>query len=221
MLAKYRGLTLIGGFAMAVAIAIGATAFETLNEMLTPALPFEDGDRVVSLQYATANPGNGERGLLDDFAAWREALTSIEDLGAFRTVQHNLVSPYATPEPIKLAEMTASGFAIARTRPLLGRYLLPADEHAAAAPVVVIGYRRLAVALRRRSADRRPHHQPRRRHPHASSGSCRAALGSRSIISSGCRSAPTHWTTSGSGADHLRLRPAGARRHQSSRHRRS
>ena len=140
MLAKYKGLTMIGGFAMAVAIAIGATAFETLNEMLTPALPFEDGGRIVSLQYATANPGNRERGLLDDFTAWREALTSIEDLGAFRTVQHNLVSPYAPPEPIKLAEMTASGFAIARIRPLLGRYLLPADEHAAAAPVVVVGY---------------------------------------------------------------------------------
>ena len=57
MLAKYKGLTLIGGFAMAVAIAISATAFETLNETLTPALPFEDGDRIVSLQSATANPG--------------------------------------------------------------------------------------------------------------------------------------------------------------------
>src|SRR5262245_35906774 len=55
MLVKYRGLTLIGGFAMAVAIAIGATAFETIGEMLTPALPFEGGERIVSLQYAASN----------------------------------------------------------------------------------------------------------------------------------------------------------------------
>ena len=140
MLVKYRGLTLIGGFAMAVAIAIGATAFETLNEMLTPALPFEDGGRIVSLHYAASNPANRRRDMLRDFAHWREALTSIDDLGAFRTVQHNLASPYAPPEPVRLAEMTASGFALARTPPLLGRYLLPADEQAASPPVVVVGY---------------------------------------------------------------------------------
>jgi putative ABC transport system permease protein len=140
MLVKYRGLTLIGGFAMAVAIAIGATAFEAIGEMLTPALPFEDGARIVSLQYAASNPANRRRDMLRDFAHWREELTSIEDLGAFRTVQHNLASPYAPPEPVKLAEMTASGFAVARTPPLLGRYLLPSDEQAAATPVVVVGY---------------------------------------------------------------------------------
>ena len=64
MLVKYKGLTLVGGFAMAVAIGIGATAFETLSEMVTPALPFEDGERVVSIQYATSNAGNRERNLL-------------------------------------------------------------------------------------------------------------------------------------------------------------
>ena len=57
MLVKYRGLTLVGGFAMAVAIGVGATAFEVITEVLDPALPFEQGDRVVSLQYATSNPG--------------------------------------------------------------------------------------------------------------------------------------------------------------------
>ena len=141
MLAKYRGLTLIGGFAMAVAIAVGATAFEALREMLTPALPFDAGGRIVSLQYASANPGTRDRNLLYDFVAWRDELTSIEELGAFRTVRHNLASPSAPPEPIKLAEMTASGFALARTPPLIGRCLLPVDELAAAHPVVVIGYR--------------------------------------------------------------------------------
>ena len=36
MLIKHRGLTLVGGLAMAVAIAIGATAFEVFNEILDP-----------------------------------------------------------------------------------------------------------------------------------------------------------------------------------------
>ena len=50
MLVKHRGLTLAGGFAMAVAVAIGATCFEFFTEVTNPVLPFEDGDRVVALQ---------------------------------------------------------------------------------------------------------------------------------------------------------------------------
>lgn len=140
MLVKHRGLTLIGGFAMAVAIAVGATAFEAISEVLNPAIPLEEGERVVSLQYATDNPGNPERRVLHDFVAWREELVSIEQLGAFRTVEHNLVSGEGPPEPIRVAEITASGFRVARTPPLLGRYLIPDDERDGSPPVVVIGH---------------------------------------------------------------------------------
>ena len=53
---------------------------------------------------------------------------SIEQLGAFRTRQLNLVTPSTAPEPIKVAEITASGFVVARTPPLVGQYLLESDE---------------------------------------------------------------------------------------------
>ena len=140
MLVKYRGLTLIGGFAMAVAIAIGATVFEALSEMITPALPFEGGERVVSLhtRYRTRRTGS--------------ARCSTTSPGGERSSLPSRISPhsapsntisrhrYAPPEPVKLAEMTASGFAVASTAPLLGRYLLAADEQPGASPVVVVGY---------------------------------------------------------------------------------
>ena len=92
MLIKHRGLTLAGGFAMAVAIAVGATSFEVITEMLDPALPLEDGARVVSIQQATDVPGRPERRVLPDLVAWREQLATVQQLGAFRTVQQNLVS---------------------------------------------------------------------------------------------------------------------------------
>jgi putative ABC transport system permease protein len=129
MLVKHRWLTLVGGFATAVAIAIGATFFEFSSELLNPALPLDDGERVVALQ---SEP--------QDFIALREQLKSVEQLSAFRTVQHNFVADGTAPEPIKVAEMTASGFAIARVAPMRGRYLLPGDEVSGAAPVIVIGY---------------------------------------------------------------------------------
>ena len=139
MLVKYRGLTLVGGFAMAVAIAIGATCFEAFSELLGTELPFAGGDRVVSVQYVKG-PGSVEPRVLHEFVAWREELTSIEHLGAFRTAQHNLVTATGLPEPVKVAEITASGFALTQTPPHIGRYLLPDDDRADAASAVVIGY---------------------------------------------------------------------------------
>jgi putative ABC transport system permease protein len=141
MLVKHRGLTLVGAFAMAVAIAVGATLFEVFSEMLDPALPFAGGDRVVSLHYVGTNPGNPERRVLHDFAALRGQLMSVEHFGAFRNAQHNLVSTTTAPEPVLVAEITASAFAIARTPAALGRHLLQTDEPESAAPVVVIGHR--------------------------------------------------------------------------------
>jgi putative ABC transport system permease protein len=140
MLAKQRGLTLIGGFAMAVAIAIGAVFFEVITEVTNPALPMEQGERIVSLQLATDIPGSPERRLLREFTQWRTELRSVEHMSAFRGARHNLVSGNEAPELVDVAEMTATGFAIADTLPIHGRYLLSADERADATPVVVIGH---------------------------------------------------------------------------------
>jgi predicted permease len=141
MLVKHRGLTLAGGFALAVAIAVGATFFEIVGEAIDPALPIDGGDRVVALNYVDAQSGQPERRVLRDFLDWRGRLTSFDQLAAFRTVPHNLMVDTAPPEPIKVAEITSSAFAIAGTPPLLGRYLLPSDERTDASHVLVIGYR--------------------------------------------------------------------------------
>jgi hypothetical protein len=58
----------------------------------------------VSVKYANGDSGSGHRSLLHDFVVWRDTLRSIQHLGAFRTVQHNLAAGETTPEPIKVAE---------------------------------------------------------------------------------------------------------------------
>jgi hypothetical protein len=140
LLVRHRGLALIGGFAMAMAIAVGSVAFEALSQVLRGTLPLDEGDRVVALQYATDQPGELERQVLHDFAEWRGRLRTVRELAAFRTVAHNLVSEEGDPLPVAVAEMTASGFRVARTPPLLGRYLVPEDERPGAPAVVVIGH---------------------------------------------------------------------------------
>ena len=140
MLVKYPGLSIVGGFAMAVTIAIGVTAFEALSDIIDPTLPFSHGDRIVTLEFVGSNPSQPEQKVVREFAALRGALTTIEHFSGYRNAQHNLVAAEIAPEPVKVAEITASAFAIPNTSALRGRYLLPSDEADAAPPVVVIGY---------------------------------------------------------------------------------
>jgi len=140
MMVKHRWLTLVGGVAMTVAIAIGATAFELINDLLDASLPFPQGDRVVAVKYVAPKTGAADAHVLLAFSAWRDRLTTLEQVGAFRSEQHNFVAPGAPPEPIEVAEITASAFDLVQTPPLLGRHLLSSDERATAPPAIVIGY---------------------------------------------------------------------------------
>jgi len=140
MLAKSPGLTLVGGFGMAVGVALAAGAYAFFNSYFYPELPLNEGDRVVALgKFDTKRSREDER-LLHDFRVWQRELRSVVDLGAFLTIQRNLVSESGQGEPIKIAEMTASGFRLTRVPPLLGRTLVDADERPGAPRVVVIGY---------------------------------------------------------------------------------
>jgi predicted permease len=139
MLIRYPGLALVGIFGMAVGIAIAAGAYSIIGAFTNPAVPLDEGDRVVSIQNWDPEINRAERHLAHDFAAWRTELTSVVDLGAYRQIGRNLIAPGVQPETLRIAEMSASGFRLARITPLLGRYLVDDDEHEGAPLVVVIG----------------------------------------------------------------------------------
>jgi putative ABC transport system permease protein len=140
MLVKHPGLALVGVLGMSVAIAIGAASFAVIYTILDPALPLEEGDRVVTIQNMDATRNDAARTThLHDLESWR-SLSTLHEVGAFRTVDRNLVTPGAPIESVRTAQMTATGFRITRVSPLLGRPILEEDERAGAVDVVVIGY---------------------------------------------------------------------------------
>ncbi|HET8698568.1 MAG TPA: ABC transporter permease, partial [Gammaproteobacteria bacterium] len=140
MLRKYWGLSLVGGLALAVVIGICTATFLYFNVFWSTALPIDGGDRVVAIQaWDTAMHRRGEIAL-DDFERWRTGMASLEDVGAFRTVERNLAVDGRAAERVAVAEMSAAGFRVARTAPVLGRSLVADDERPGAAPVVVLGY---------------------------------------------------------------------------------
>jgi putative ABC transport system permease protein len=140
MLAKYPGLTIVGGLAMAFGIWVGTLSFVMSAMAFNPTLPLPGGDRIVLLRNWDVSTRSAEPRALGDFVLWRRALNSITDIGAYRDVTRNVITGTDDARPVQVAEMTASGFEVAPARPLLGRVLSAADETPGAPPVAVLGY---------------------------------------------------------------------------------
>ncbi len=141
MLAKYPGITLVGGIAMAFAIWFGTVVFEMLGLFLYPTLPLPGGDRIVQVFNWDAEKNTPEKRTTHDFFTWQTDFHSVKDLGAFRDVSRNLAVPGGETKEVLVAEMTPSGFTISSAKPLMGRTLTANDEKGDAPPVAVIGYK--------------------------------------------------------------------------------
>jgi putative ABC transport system permease protein len=140
MLLKYPGLSIIGGLTLASAIALGAGWFELMWEVRHGTLPLDEGDRVVRIENWDAAAGNAEPRSVYDFLNMREQLRSIEQFGAYRALERNLITADGSAQPVQVAEISAAAFELARVPPLLGRPLTDADAEPGAPDVVVIGY---------------------------------------------------------------------------------
>ena len=140
MLIKYPGIAFTGGAGIAVVVAIAAGAYSFVyTNLLVSSLPLDEGDRIVSIEIWDAAAGRPELRTLHEYHVWREGLKSVQEISAFRTLAPNLIAPGARPESVLAAAMSASGFRVARVRPLMGRYFEEEDEREGAPQVVVIG----------------------------------------------------------------------------------
>jgi putative ABC transport system permease protein len=140
MLAKYPGLTLVGGVAIAFAVATGAATFQFLRQIAYPAIPLPAGERIVGIRTWNAASNRSERRVAHDVALWRRELRSLSDVGAWEETRRSLILRAGGGDPVYVASMSASGFRVAGVAPLLGRTLQDADEQVGAAPVLVIGH---------------------------------------------------------------------------------
>lgn len=140
MLLKYPGLSIIGGITLAAAIALAVGIFEFSWEMQDPTLPLPQGEQIVRIESFDAAESTIERRSVYDFLVWRDELESIEQLGAYRAIERNLITPDGRSEPVEVADISPVAFPLTRVPPLLGRPLVEADAAPGAPNVVVIGY---------------------------------------------------------------------------------
>ncbi|HJR60670.1 MAG TPA: ABC transporter permease, partial [Vicinamibacterales bacterium] len=140
LLVKHIGLTVVGTVAMAFAIWSGIIAFEFYTQIMHPRLPLDGGDRIVGIVMVDTASVDEKAPTLHDFVAWRHALTSVQDLAAYRDRNSNVTVGTAVPEPVAVAEISAATFRVVQERPVLGRPLVDADEEPGAPWVVLIGH---------------------------------------------------------------------------------
>lgn len=138
MLIRHPGLSAVSVFGIAVGIAMAAGTFTVVNVLTEARLPLPESHRLVSLFNRDVASNNRESRVLQDFTVWRE-LSSLEEIGIARTVSRNLMANGA-PEPVSVAEISASAFRIAGVPAQRGRHLQPEDEAPASADVLVIGH---------------------------------------------------------------------------------
>lgn len=141
MLRRSWGLTVAAGLAMTLVITVAAAAFVFLDQFMgRTAPPLDEGDRVVAIQSWDGEARRRRETSRRDLERWNETLRSVEDLGGFETVERRLVIGSGPAEWVRVAEISAAGFRLARVPPQLGRWIAEADAEAAAPPVLVIGH---------------------------------------------------------------------------------
>ena len=140
LLIRNPGLTIVSTVGITVGIAIASGMFATFYANFDPTLPLDEGDRIVALENWDVAGNNENRQSLHDFVTWRDQMTSVVEISAFRELSATMRAGDWVPETVRIAAMSASGFRLARVPALHGRFLLPDDEREAAPPVVVIGY---------------------------------------------------------------------------------
>jgi putative ABC transport system permease protein len=141
MLKNSPGFTAVAVLTLALGIGANTAVFSVVDGVLLRRLPFPDSERIVTLWNTCPRLGDEREEVSPpDFCDWREQNRSFDQLAAYERFFYSLAGD---PAPVRLHAARVSGdfFAAMGLSPLLGRPLLPADDHEGAHHVVVLSHR--------------------------------------------------------------------------------
>lgn len=141
MFVRQPGLTAAAVVALALGVGLTTLLFSIGYGIFLRGLPVPQGRRIMAVTFTNVAAGRQQLGVgIHDFADWRAAQRSFDDLAAFQMASLNVVVRDGQPERLLGAFLTANGFEMLHARPLLGRTLVAGDGAPGAAPVLVLGY---------------------------------------------------------------------------------
>ncbi|PYS68651.1 MAG: ABC transporter permease, partial [Acidobacteria bacterium] len=135
-LLKHPGFTVIAVITLALGIGVDTAIFSLVNTVLLRALPFQNPERLVSINKSATSEGLPGIAAFE-YLAWREKNSTFEDIGAYSSDNYNLTGN-GGPERISAAGVSASFFTTLGVSPIRGRVFVPEEDQKGRNQVVLI-----------------------------------------------------------------------------------
>jgi len=128
-LLKRPGFTAIAVITLALGIGANTAIFSVVNRLLLRPLPFTDSERLVQVWEANLKRGRPTMSVsYPNFADWRDQNQVFDQMAAYSDRTFNLTGN-AEPERVDGAIVSPSLFPLLGVKPILGRLLLPEEDH--------------------------------------------------------------------------------------------
>src|SRR2546427_10835518 len=128
-LLQQPGFTAIAVVTLTLGIGANTAIFSVVNTLLLRPLPFTDPDRLVQVWEANIKRGRNTMEVsYPNFADWRNQNQVFEQMAAYSDKTFNLTGT-AEPEQVQGAIVSPSLFPLLGIKPVLGRVLLPEEDH--------------------------------------------------------------------------------------------
>jgi predicted permease len=136
MLAKAPGFAVIAILTLALGIGANTALFSVVNGVLLNPLPYPDPQRLIAL-YSSQGPFSESSISYPNFLDWQRDNSSFAKLAAYRSDNFNLTGA-GEPERLRAEMVSGDFFPVLGVEPLMGRLFTAQDDHAGAAPVVLL-----------------------------------------------------------------------------------
>src|SRR4051812_10538705 len=134
------GFTLIVVLTLALGIGANTAIFSLVNAVLLRSLPYDQPQRLVTLDHYYPDLNNLEAGFaVPSFKEIRERTHIFDAFAVARRWNANLTSD-GEPEKLNGSFATADFFKVFGVAPMLGRTFLPGEDSAGREHVVVLGF---------------------------------------------------------------------------------
>jgi putative ABC transport system permease protein len=139
-LAKRPGFTITVVLALALGIGANTTIYTVVRSALAFNIGVEHMERLVVITAVDAARRDPLSHSWTEYTDLRREVKSIQALAAYRMVLVNVSDSTGLPERYRGVQMSANGFAVAGTKPVMGRDFISDDERPGATPVVMLSY---------------------------------------------------------------------------------
>ena len=136
MLVKSPGFTAIAVLTLALGIGANTALFSIVNGVLLSPLPYPQPDRLVAVYSRTSDFGESSISY-PNFLDWQRDNNSFVQIAGYRQDSFNMTGA-GEPERLRTEMISADFFSVLGIHPVMGRLFTAQDDHAGAAPVVLV-----------------------------------------------------------------------------------